>query len=101
MKGTYLINTDEWFLAPDGRTYKAVFGEVTILGDDILGIKTNARSANWFAKVGSDESHVIIAGCQIHYATKCDSVNDGEIDDWNIHDGKVAEYERPTKIYIP
>ena len=54
MKGKYLITTDSWFYAPDGKQYKAVWGEVSILSDSILEIKTNARSANWFARVGSD-----------------------------------------------
>jgi hypothetical protein len=36
MKGKYLITTDSWFYAPDGKQYKAVWGEVSILSDSIL-----------------------------------------------------------------
>lgn len=71
MQGKYLITTDNWFYAPDGKQYRAGGGEATVLGDDVLGVKTNRNSSNWFVQVGSDDSHVIIAGCQIHYAVKC------------------------------
>lgn len=73
MKGTYLITTNEFFIGPNGESYRSVFGNVEVLTDDtIMGIKTNARSANWYAKVGTEENHIIIAGCQIHYCIKCD-----------------------------
>ena len=31
MKGKYLITTDAWFIAPDGHSYKAAWGEVEIV----------------------------------------------------------------------
>ena len=73
MKGKHLITTDAWFFGPDGRQYRAAWGEVEILTDEILGIKTNRNASNWFAKVGTDENHVVIAGCQIHYAVRCEN----------------------------
>lgn len=101
MKGKYLISTDAWFYAPDGRQYNAVWGEVEIVSDSILGIKTNVRSSNWFAKIGSEENHVIVAGCQIHYAIKCeDKPNDGLVNDHRITDQRVKVYTRPCQIYI-
>ena len=66
MKGKYLITTDNWFVAPDGREYKAAWGEVEIMEDNILGVKTNRNSVNWYAKVGSENNHIIIAGCQVN-----------------------------------
>lgn len=102
MKGKYLINTNEWFTAPDGKNYKAVWGDVEIVNDSILGVKTNRMSANWFAKVGSEESHVIIAGCQIHYAVKCkERPSQGMAEDWTADVNKVNIYQRPNNIYIP
>jgi len=101
MKGKYLITTDAWFYAPDGKQYKGVWGEVEIVSDTILGIKTNARSSNWYAKVGSEENHVIIAGCQIHYA--CKSKNKPNTDltaDYTVDAGECKNYNRPTSIYI-
>ena len=101
MKGNYLITTDEWFYAPDGKLYRAVWGNVQIVTDDILGIKTNARSSNWFAKVGSEDNHLIIAGCQIHYSCRCDEPPTAKYtEDFAVVDGEVKEFQRPTSIYI-
>lgn len=103
MTGNYLITTDNWFLAPDGLQYKAVYGNVEILEDNFLGIRTNARTSNWFAKVGSEENHVIVAGCQIHYAVKCKNApNTAKVMDWTTDNGDekgVKTFERPTQIY--
>lgn len=101
MEGKYLITTDAWFYAPDGKQYKSVWGEVKIVSDAILGIKTNVRSSNWFAKIGTEENHVIVAGCQIHYAVKCnESPSIDKVDDYVIEAGKFNEYTRPSNIYI-
>ena len=53
MKGKYLITTDNWFIAPDGQMYRAVWGDVEVVEDTVLGLKTNRNSSNWYAKVGS------------------------------------------------
>lgn len=102
MKGKYLITSDNWFYAPDGQQYKAAWGNVQILDDLILGIKTNRNSTNWYAKIGSDEKHCIIAGCQIYHAIKCEDKPDTA--DVLAYDADAAngktEYLRPTNIYI-
>ena len=100
VKGYYLITTDNWFIAPDGKSYLGVWGNVKIMQDsDILGIKTNAKSTNWFAIVGTEENHIIIAGCQIHYAAKCNKKPDKEmINCWSSKDKNFEQ--RPSKIYI-
>jgi hypothetical protein len=101
MNGKFLITTDNWFYAPDGKQYRGVWGKVEIVSDAILGIKTNVRSSNWYAKVGSENNYVIIAGCQIHYACKSDKKpNTERVDDWSNTTGKLEEYVRPTNIYI-
>jgi len=101
MEGKYLITTDAWFIAPDGKSYNSVWGNIEIVNDSILGIKTNARSTNWFAKIGSEEKYVIVAGCQIHYAVKCESKpNTDDVEDWNVDASNYLEFKRPTKIYI-
>ena len=66
----YLISTDNWFIAPDGQSYKAVFGTVTGVhsDDEIIGIKTNRNSTNWVVVIGN----MIVAGCQIHYCIQTD-----------------------------
>jgi hypothetical protein len=102
MKGKYLITCDAYFIAPDGKQYKSVWGEAQILPDDFLGLKTNSRSTNWYVKVGCDDNHVIVAGCQMHYAIKCDKKpNTDSCLDWYA-DGATGfqSYKRPSLIYI-
>ena len=101
MTGKYLITTDMWFYAPDGKQYKAAWGDVTVLDDTVLGIKTNRNASNWYAKVGTEENHVIIAGCQIHYAVRCEQrPNDDNTMDWVVDGGTSKEYSRPSVIYF-
>lgn len=101
MQGKYLITSDCWFYGADGRQYRAVWGDVEIVTDDILGIKTNARSSNWFAKISGKKNHVIIAGCQIHYAVKTDEKPNIDLtEDYTVESGEVKNYLRPSSIYI-
>ena len=69
----YLITTDNWFFAPDGKQYRAVFGTVKgVLNDkDTLGIKTNRHSSDWYISIGN----MYIAGCQVHYCIQTDDVS--------------------------
>jgi hypothetical protein len=101
MEGKYLITTDGWFFAPNGKQYKAAWGDVEIIEDSFLGLKTNRNSTNWFAKVGSENNHVIIAGCQIHYAIKCDNKPNTEASqDWQADANNLNIFNRPSSIYI-
>jgi hypothetical protein len=100
MKGKYLITTDSWFVAPDGKQYKAAWGDVQIMEDNALGVKTNRNSTNWYARIGTDTNHVIIAGCQIHYAVACsERPVDTDVDDWDVSAGaKNRVFQRPCMI---
>lgn len=102
MQGKYLITTDKYFTAPDGKTYQAAWGDVKIVDDSVLGVKTNRQSSNWYAVVGANDKEIIIAGCQIFYAIKCEEKpNVAQVMDWHTNnDGLVVESSRPTKIYI-
>ena len=101
MKGKYLITTYEWFVAPDGKSYKSVWGEVEILRDNILGVETNRGSSNWFAMVGNKNKHVIVAGCQIHYACRSeDKPNTDRVTEWQFTSKGYKEAIAPSKIYI-
>lgn len=102
MKGRYLITTDGWFIAPDGLEYRAVWGEVKVLQDTFLGVKTNRQSSNWYIKIGSEPNHMIIAGCQINYAAKCEAKpNTKPAKGWNSSaEHGCKEYTHPTQIYI-
>ena len=102
MVGKYLITTDAWFYAPDGKQYKAAWGDVQIIEDTFLGLKANRNSSNWFAKVGSEKKHIVIAGCQMHYAVKCEEKPNTEAsEDWQADaQNGVKLYERPSSIYV-
>lgn len=93
----YLVTTNNWFLAPNGKQYKAAHGTVKgILSDnETLGIQTNRHSSNWYLEIGS----LIIAGCQIHYAIKSDECNFNPIEESTLHDGEFKLSERPSNIY--
>ncbi len=92
-----LVTTNEWFYAPNGKNYRAVFGTLRGIHSDqeTLGVKTNAKSTNWYAEVG----RVLMAGCQIHYVVRCDSCDTGDVDDFEIKDGQVSNFVRPSYIY--
>lgn len=101
MTGKYLITTDNWFYAPDGRKYKAAWGEVQIVEDTVLGIKTNRNSTNWYAKVGNGYKHILIAGCQIHYAVRCkEKPNHGKVSETMYNNDGGTLIERDPEIYI-
>lgn len=70
----YLITVDDWFYAPDGKQYHAVFGTIQGFHNSLetLGIKVNIRSADWYMSIGNGNT-MSIAGCRIHYAIKTDS----------------------------
>jgi len=69
----YLITTDNWFTAPDGERYCAVWGKTEIkTTEEIFNFTPKRPSTNWFIIVGKEESkQIIIAGCQIHFAIRC------------------------------
>lgn len=92
-----LITTDNWFYAPDGRSYRALFGTVKAIRSDseTLGIKTNAKSTNWYAEVGN----MLVAGCQIHYAVSCSDPPPAHVDDEREVDGAVKAYRRASHVY--
>ena len=92
-----LITTDNWFHGPDGRSYRAVFGTVkAVLGSEqTLGVRTNAKSTNWYVETGT----LTLAGCQIHYAIRTESASLGPVQDFEVKDGVVIEYVRPSHIY--
>ena len=93
----YLITCDNWFVAPDGQSYLSVFGTVTGVYSDqeTLGIKTNRGSTNWYVEIGN----MLIAGCQIHFAIKTDSVSAANHKRDIDFNGKSEEVFSSTRIY--
>tara|TARA_R110000796_G_scaffold149082_3_gene265964 strand:- start:481 stop:792 length:312 start_codon:yes stop_codon:yes gene_type:complete len=101
MEGKYLITTDSWFYAPDGLKYRSAWGTINILDDSVLGLRTNKGSTNWYASIGGNNKEIIVAGCQIHYAVKCDNKpNIGKVDEFHYDNGAERLINRPTEIYI-
>ena len=46
-------------------------------------------------------SHVVVAGCQIHYAIKCENKPNTDVSEgWTTNDNGIQKYERPTTIYV-
>ncbi len=94
----FLISTDDWFTAPDGEQYKSVYGTIVGVYNDeqALGIKTNRGSTNWYLGIGN----MIIAGCQIHYAIRTDSINRNPCNREIEYKGKlnIAKNEK-SRIY--
>jgi len=67
----YLVTCDNWFVAPNGETYQSAWGTAKILTtEQCFNFKPARPSTNWFLRIGNDEKHIIIAGCQIHYVIK-------------------------------
>ena len=94
-----LVTVDNWFYAPDGCQYRAIFGTVRAVrtAEDSLGIKPNGRSSNWYLEIGN----MTIAGCQVHYALRTDQCHAGPAPDWTSSPERgLTEYQRPSAIYF-
>ena len=95
----YLITTQAWFLAPDGAQYRAVYGTVKALCSDAetLGIKTNARSTNWYITIGN----MVVAGCQVFYAIETDKceLSIGQTWETDAASGALHRHSTPSIIY--
>lgn len=94
----YLITTDGWFFAPDGETYRAVWGTVkgVLTSEDTLGVKTNSKSTNWYVSIGN----MLVAGCQIHYVIQSNAVSFAPGTSEIEHEGKRHVSKLPmSRIY--
>lgn len=87
--------------APDGGQYNAVWGKIMSVNSDeeTLGIRTNDRSSNWYLVVGTKKNHVIIAGCRIHYATRCEKRPKTEAPYMIEYNGDINYKTVSSKIY--
>ena len=94
---TAIVTTDNWFYAPDGRLYKAAFGTIhgVETAERSLGVRPNGRSTNWYLRIGC----LVIAGCQVHYVLRTDTCSFDRPSDWQVHEGKLFEFDRPTSIF--
>jgi uncharacterized Fe-S cluster-containing radical SAM superfamily protein len=62
-----LVVTKEWILAPNGETYMAFAGTVTILNDEVaVGFRVKGNESNWIARItGASGMSINILGCQV------------------------------------
>jgi hypothetical protein len=94
-----LITTDNWFYAPNGNSYKAVYGTVKkiLKTENFLSVKRDNRTASWGIEIGN----MIIAGCQIHYAIATDYCSDLSALGWDANsEFGCKTYYRPCSIYF-
>jgi hypothetical protein len=94
----YLVTTDEWFTAPNGHSYKAVFGTVHLISttEEELGFRPR-QSANWFVSIGN----MTIAGCQIHYAIRTNDASKRDSREWTADaEHGIHQYFAPSRIYF-
>lgn len=95
-----LLTTSEWFTAPDGNNYKAVWGELKGVHEagKTLGFIPNRSHANWFIEIGG----MIIMGCQVKYLIQCnDKPNDERATNWTADAANgIKEYQSPCQIYF-
>lgn len=69
----YLITSDNWFTGPDGQRYRAAWGTCHVKNiGDVFGFTPSRPSTNWYLEVGVDGKEIILAGCQIHFAIRCE-----------------------------
>jgi hypothetical protein len=89
-----IITTDNWFYGPDGKQYRSIYGTVRGVFNDeqTLGIRTNNRSSNWYARIGG----MVVAGCQIHYVCAAACSPPDFVSDFSIENGNVTHYTRPS-----
>jgi hypothetical protein len=94
---TVLVTCSNWFYAPNGQTYRAVFGTLNGIrtAKETLGIEPQRPSTNWYLDIGC----MVIAGCQVHYVIRTATCNLNGADSWSEHEGKVVEAYRPSAIY--
>ncbi len=93
----YLITTDNWFYGLDGFQYRAAYGKCKILTtEDCFNFKPSRPSTNWFVRIGEGDKSIIVAGCQIHFATESSetpTIRAGKYEDKNTE-------QKHNQIYI-
>lgn len=92
-----LATSTSWFFAPDGKSYKAVYGTLhgILSTEDELGFRPNFKHTNWFVNIGK----IVIAGCEILHVIQSNNCNTSDTTEFNTEGGKCTVYNRPSIIY--
>lgn len=63
-QGTVILK--DWMMCPDGQTYLAITGTVTVVeAAEAIGFKTSRTESNFAAKITGEKEEVFVLGCQI------------------------------------
>ena len=97
----YLITTDNWFIAPDGDTCRAVWGTCYSKNiREVFGFEPSRPSTNWYLEVGGNGKEMILAGCQIHYAVRCEEIPNDRLREVMFNDKDTEIPTKASRIYI-
>lgn len=97
----YLVSVEDWFVAPDGDTYCAVWGTCKVLNiDEVFNFNVIRPSTNWYLQIGKDGREVIAAGCRIHYAVRCPEKPNDRFQDIRFQHPDDHTMKAATKIWI-
>ena len=96
-----LITTSAWFIAPDGKQYRAVHGTLKGVHESgkTLGFIPNRAHANWYIEVGA----MFIMGCQALYIIECEEVPNAETireHTYSEATGTYTEILKPNPVFI-
>lgn len=94
-----LVTCSTWFVAPDGKDYKAVYGKLKKVHDakESFGIQPSRAHASWILEVG----HMMIMGCQALFVIECANPPNFSSSTTHTHNeaGVIKEQDRPCVIY--
>jgi hypothetical protein len=97
----YIITTNAWFYAPDGEQYRGAWGTCHLSKiEDVFGFTPVRPSTNWYLTVGSGEHEIVIAGCQIHYAVRCEQVPEDKYRGKTVTDKDTGVEKSASSIYL-
>lgn len=93
-----LVSCSDWFIAPDGKEYKAAWGTLNgIVSDEDMKLKMARMHANFYLLVGK----FMIAGCEAKFVIESEQrPNTEESLGWTHHEGNLKTFSRPSLIYF-
>lgn len=67
-----LLQTQDWINAPDGSTYKDIWGRTRVIQmKEVLGFDPRGHVTNFVYQVGEGPNTVFVMGCRVLYAHIC------------------------------
>ncbi len=97
----YLVTTNDWFFGPDGENYRAAWGTCYIKNiKEVFGFDPIRPSTNWYLVVGKEGKEAIIAGCQIHYAVRCEEITNNVLKGIMYTDKDMGIQRKADRIYM-